>query len=395
MRRVYFLGSLVGLLAALFAMWAFRFQRSPELPTWRLADLQTAAPPMPGVEWLGSPDRPSLRIKVDSANPRVAVRLAIPRVPAVEGLHLRYRLSARGLTPGAETWEDGRFMIEWHQPDGDSGQENEPVGSTRYDCQNALEDFVVRPLRGPAIPALRLEHLGRSGEFELSDVEITAIEERAVWRAGRWFLALAWLAWGTLWVRSWTGIEGWRALCVSAIWLTMAIYFVIPGPWKVQRAIYPEFQLGGQYVAAPEHAGEWAKTPSTILSGPLPALGKIAAQGDLALRVKLSIARARPLLHSLLLFAPALALALLAGRKPAVVLAVVLALTIELAQVAFGYGFDWIDVFDLASDAIGIALAMWAGKKIGERFERLKVEGRRSKVEEVARPRRRPHVNEE
>ena len=89
--------------------------------------------------------------------------------------------------------------------------------------------------------------------------------------------------------------------------------------------------------------------------------------------MKLGIARARPLLHSLLLFAPALALALLAGRKPAVFLAIPLALAIELAQVAFGYGFDWIDVLDLACDAIGIALAMWAGKKIGERVESLKV----------------------
>jgi hypothetical protein len=373
MRRVYFLGSFVGLLAALCAMWAFRFQRSPDLPTWRLADLQAAAPPMPGVEWTGSPDRPELRVKVDSANPRVAVRLAIPGVAAVQGLHLRYRMSARGLTPGEEIWEDGRFMIEWHQPDGDSGQENEPVGSTRYDCQSELEDFVVRPLRGPAIPALRLEHLGRSGEFELSDVEITAIEERAVWRVGRWFLALAWLAWGTLWVRSWTGIDWWRSLGVSAIWLMMAIYFVIPGPWKIQRAIYPEFQLGEPWLAAPAHAGAIAVGTPTIRSGPLPALGKLPAQGDLALRVKLGIARARPLLHSLLLFAPALALALLAGRKPAVFLAIPLALAIELAQVAFGYGFDWIDVLDLACDAIGIALAMWAGKKIGERVESLKV----------------------
>jgi glycopeptide antibiotics resistance protein len=46
------------------------------------------------------------------------------------------------------------------------------------------------------------------------------------------------------------------------------------------------------------------------------------------------------------------------------VAAISLALAIEGGQVAFGYGFDWIDIFDLAFDAAGIVLGIRAYGKI-------------------------------
>jgi hypothetical protein len=111
-------------------------------------------------------------------------------------------------------------------------------------------------------------------------------------------------------------------------------------------------------------ASETPPPPLVITSGSVPALGKIPVQGGLALRIKYFLAQARPLLHVLLLFAPSLAIACLVGRRPAFFIGVTLALAIELAQVAFGYGFDWVDVVDLANDAIGIALAIWVCKKM-------------------------------
>ncbi len=369
MRRALLSGSFLALLAGLCALWAYRYERSPGFPIWRLADLRAVAPPVPGVEWTGAPDKPKLCLKVGSDHPLVAARFAIPGMPAVNMLHLRFRMSARGLTPGSEKWEDGRFMVEWHSPDGGAGWENDPVGSIRYDQRNDLEAFVIQPLRASAVPALRLEHLGRSGEFELADLEITVIKERAIWKIGKWFLALGWLAWGTACVRSWLGTGLWRALGASVIWLLMGIYFVIPGPWKIQRPIYPSFQLGEERVgrSLPHQAPMASETPPpplVITSGSVPALGKIPVQGGLALRIKYFLAQARPLLHVLLLFAPSLAIACLVGRRPAFFIGVTLALAIELAQVAFGYGFDWVDVVDLANDAIGIALAIWVCKKM-------------------------------
>jgi glycopeptide antibiotics resistance protein len=71
----------------------------------------------------------------------------------------------------------------------------------------------------------------------------------------------------------------------------------------------------------------------------------------------------------MLLFGPTLVLAWLVGCKSAKSLALGLAVSIEAAQTAFGYGFDWVDVFDLFCDGLGIALAIWLYQKISRRFE--------------------------
>lgn len=373
MRRVCLTGSFFALGVLLCSLWAFRFERVPALPTWRLADLQAVAPPMPGVEWTGTPDRPGLRLRVDAANSPVAVRLAIPGIAAVQGLHLRFRMSSRGLTAGQETWEDGRLMIEWALPDGEAGLTKDPVGSIRDDTVGSLEDFVVLSGEGLAMPSLRLEHLGRAGEFELSDLEITAVAERPSWKIGKWLLLGGWLAWGTAFVRSWPGIRWWRAIAAAAIWLLMGIHFVIPGPWRIQRAIYPNFQIGGEptghaVASPPEGSAETGKQAPSVQSGPVRSLGKMPDQGSFVLQVKLRASQARPLLHALLLFAPTLVIALLVGRSPALRLVAGLALAIELAQLAFGYGFDWIDLFDLAFDAAGIALGIWLSGRIRKRW---------------------------
>ena len=85
------------------------------------------------------------------------------------------------------------------------------------------------------------------------------------------------------------------------------------------------------------------------------------------LRIKARIAQARPLLHALLLFAPTLAMAGLVGRKPALCLAAILSVCIELAQFGFGYGFDWGDIGDLANDTAGIFAALWIHRKFQSR----------------------------
>lgn len=363
MRTFLLLGSFVALVAALWAMWNGRFERIPGAPVWHLADLRSA-PQLPGVEWAGTPAHPVLRVRVDAANPRVAARLVLPGAVPVEFLHVRFRMSSRGLTPGTETWEDGRLMVEWHPADGGAGWENDPIGSIRFDNHTEGNDLVIHPLRGPAVPALRLEHLGRVGEFEISDMEIKVIEERKSWKIGRWFLAASWLAWGFLFVRSWPGICRWRALCVSTIWLLMAIEFVVPGPWKILHPLAGSFRMGpeAELAAMAERPSRLVpgEAPATLSSAPIPALGKIPYQGSFAMRVKLEISKARPLLHLLLLFAPALAFTFLVGRTPAAFLVILLALAIEAAETAFGYGFDGNDILDLIWDAGGITLGIWA-----------------------------------
>ncbi len=140
--------------------------------------------------------------------------------------------------------------------------------------------------------------------------------------------------------------------------------FVIPGPWKVQRPLVSEFRLGaessGGVARTPEaNASASANHPRSAAPGVTTVLGKMPDQGSYVLQVKHAISRARPLLHAALLCAPTLVFLLLAGRGPALFLSVTLAVFIEMAQFAFGYGFGWEDVGDLATDGIGIALAVY------------------------------------
>jgi hypothetical protein len=361
MRRFIPVASFFALLAALCLLWVHRFERVPGLATWQLADLRTAAPPVQGLLWSEDAARTKLQLRTTEGGPPVAARLAIPGAPAVPGLHLRFRMSARGLVPGARNWEDGRFLIEWHPASGAGPVANELVGSIRSDERGGLIELVILAEGEDVMPSVRLENLGSSGEFELADLEITAVRERMLWKSGKWLLAGAWLGWFAACIRLRPGIAWWRALLAAAICVLMGIHFVVPGPWKPQRPLHQGFQLGE---VSPARAAPPADPPPSLQPGALPSLGKLPDQGSLILQIKVHAASIRPLLHALLLFGPALALAFLLGRKPALLLMSGMALAIESAQMAFGYGFDLVDVFDLACDAAGIGLALWLVAKV-------------------------------
>jgi hypothetical protein len=362
MRRVFLFGSFLFLVAALVVLWNHRFERVPGLPVWRLADLRAGMPEVSGTDWMGTADDPVLRLRVDAKTPRVALRLAVPGVPSVEMLHLRYRMVARGLVRGPEKWHTGRMVIEWHARDGSTAPEMDPVGGIDLDADSGRVALVAIPDEGPAVPALRLEHLGLSGEWELSALEIAAAQERPLWRVGSWMLSMCWMAWLFACLRSWPVVPIWRALGASSLWLLMGIHFAVPGPWRIQRPLAGDFRLG-EIVASPvlkqAPALERNESSPAIYSKETAAQGDILPRGSLALRVKALIVWARPLLHSLLLCAPVLASAWLVGRRPTLVVAVLLSLAIEGAQVVFGYGFDWIDIVDLLADAAGIVLGLW------------------------------------
>ena len=153
----------------------------------------------------------------------------------------------------------------------------------------------------------------------------------------------------------------------------MGVNFVIPGPWKVQRPMVLPFQLGD---TSGPGGGAWAPAVETSPMGPqvIRASGDIPVQGSLPLRVKFLITRARPVLHALMLAAPAFLIAALAGRRAAWFLSGLLAVLIELSQWAFGYGFGMDDVIDLVCDAAGIGLglaacAWWVSRGPGRRWK--------------------------
>lgn len=363
------------LVSALVLMWTHRFEKLPGMMVWSLTDLRAGVPEVAGVEWTGTADHPVLRLKVDAQTPRVALRLVIPGVPALDMLQLRYVMTASGLTPGKEKWETGRMMIEWH-PDRNADEvEQDPVGGAKLDEKSGNVELIATPEKGPARPALRIEHLGLAGKFEIQDLEITAVRERRFWKIGRWFLACGWLGWFVAAIRPGSITGRWRVLAAAGIWLVMAIQFVVPGPWKMERPLVAAFELGEKVDRGP--SGEapplMSSSPSPqISSGAVASSGKIPVRGGLALRVKQLAAQARPLLHVLLLMAPVFASTLLVGGRPTLFMAILLSLSIEGAQVAFGYGFDWLDMLDLLTDAAGIALGLWVAKRFPWNCESLR-----------------------
>ncbi len=364
MRRLTLAGCFLVLLAALDFLWQHRFERAPAFPTLRLADLRSAPDLPAGAEWLGSENQPILRLRVDPKHPEVIAHLDLPGLTSMAVLHVRFKVSALNLIPGKEPWQDGRCLLEWHSPSGSSEWENDPFCSARNNQAGDMTEQVMRPVRAPAVPALRLENLGVAGDLELVAFEATVLHERELWKIGRWLLMAGWLAWVITWIAPKGRNRIIRAVLAALVCLLMGIYFVVPGPWKSLRSFGAPFQIGGETInthttAVPVINSNLSKKVGQIFPPALlKSVGEIPDQGDFTLRLKHYAANARPLLHILLLWGPTLMIACLVGRKSAVSLAVLLALAIEAAQVAFGYGFDWVDIFDLACDATGIALAL-------------------------------------
>lgn len=370
MRRAVLFSSLPVLLFALCILWQFRFESLPDSPTWRLVDLQPTVPDAAGVAWTGDGDHRKLKLSVEKDGPPVALRIAIPGVPEVESIRIRFQTAARGLVPGVEEWSDGRLLVEWH-PVGDvlAGWENDPVSSHRFDDGSGLLDVVARPRSGRAIPALRIENLGTAGDFEVSKLEITVVRERWVWKIGRFLLALAWFVWVLAWIHIWPGIRPARASLAAIAWVLMGIYFAIPGPWKIIRPLMGmtfQTEMAGNSIQPPTRPAEMtgADIRKSIVSEALPAMGKIPDQGDWVLRVKHRLVKARPFLHVLLFFGPSLFMVWWVGRQPTIHLMMGMAMAIELAQVGFGYGFGWEDVLDLCTDGAGVLLAIWVFGRI-------------------------------
>jgi hypothetical protein len=368
--------SLAALIGLIYLSWQHRFEALGGSCASNLADLrevrQNAA--STGVSWQGSEDQPVLRMQVAAPERNLVHRIGIPDCGVVKFLHLRLRIAGDRLLPGKEIWEDGRLLIEWHRPGGD-GPKIEYIGSIRGDGIKE-DEFIVSAIKGLAVPVLRLEHMGRSGAFELQKFEVREVRETKWWLYGRWTLAAAWLAWTSALVLTISKISLLRVMGAAAIFVTMGAMAVVPGPWKIQRPFGDAFVIKEvlSFITTPAspkstsegeiNSNKAIASPSAIstLAGPEKALGKLPVQGGLLLKAKYLLEPLRPLLHAMLIMMPTLAMIWIAGWRPALVLALLLSISIELGQIAFGYGFDRVDIADLFHDAFGIAAAMAVAK---------------------------------
>ena len=394
MRPLFLAVAFALLVGMVFFCWMHRFEYANGSHVVSLSDLREgeAVSADAGVEWLGLGSKPSLRLNLSGAGSKLVYRIRIPDIGRVQFLHVRISLRGDGLVPGKEIWEDGRVMLEWHQ-EGIDTWKVEALGSVRYNQSEHGDEFVARATKGGAVPVLRLEHLGQGGAFELQELELREVCETVWWRYGRWASAFAWLAWGCAVIRSWQKVPFVRTLAASAAFVTMGIIAVVPGQWKIQRPLGTSFEIkeNPQSVSPrvdSSNSGDSrnpavSSSSNTVLHDPQQPLGKIPVQGGILLKAKHYLPAFRPVLHILLISAPTLAMALLAGWRPALLLAVILSVAIEIAQTAFGYGFDRTDVIDLVCDALGIAAALATYQVVVRKWKAIKAWALKSEDEKL------------
>ncbi|MGD7653533.1 MAG: VanZ family protein [Verrucomicrobiales bacterium] len=337
---------------ALVVLWNWRFEMASE-GCWTVADLRIEPEQMEDVSVFKGENR--VQVERRSGMGPVSARFLVPGAPEMSWLHLRFKMKARSVVRGDHEWESARFVIEWCQPDG-RVVEQIPVSGLLEDWETGEEEQVVSVPSGMAVPVVRLEQLGKSGSFELLELEMRQVEERLVWKVGKWLLGAGFFAWMTL-MAKWMGTASWiRAMAGGSLWMLMAIQFVIPGPWGTERPLVSEFRLDGSG-GAEVVAGEVVDIPP--LAGSVAPIGEIPDQGSPVLKLKKVLRKVKQVLHVMLLLGFTVAMVVLVGEWAAVISAVLLAVGIELAQLVFGFGFDLLDVWDLAGDAIGVVLAVW------------------------------------
>lgn len=389
------------LVAGTVGLWSLRFEQVQHLPGWNLADLRQNSSDLPGFEWIGEGEAVVLRVWRGSGGRSNSVVMPLPGAVGVEGLHLRHRFRATGLVPGRRPWEDGRVMVEWHPPDGVGEPEREYFASVRHGQEVRHPGVVMRPLKAPAVPMLRFQHLGQAGYYDISELVVRPVRERSLWVWGRWGLAVLWCGWWYALVGLAFGGSGWRGGLSALVWVGCAAMLAVPGPWKIHRPLGLSFKIGaapphqppaergspagGALVdraspgAVPSRAGTGdgmtreprARDSSVHHAKVVPAVGKVPVQGSLVLRIREWTRDVRPLLHAWMLAAPAMVFAWMLGKRAAWCLSLTLAMASELAQYGYGYGFGPDDLVDLGFDALGVWCGVLVSGWLAARLARL------------------------
>lgn len=360
--RLWMIG-LAGLLlvAATVVAWNHRFERVPGVADLSLDLLATGLPDVAGLEVVcGTGGSACLRLsRPDPARP-TSVLIPLAALPPASFVLLDIEAKARALRPGPQKWQDGRVLIEWRSMRHPQRIDLDAIASARHDDAGSRSGVVVRPLDGPATAALRLEHHGESGVIDIRRLRMIVLRERLGWKIGSVALIAAWTCWWGWLVRRTAGVTWLRSQLAGVVMVAVSMQFMVPGPWKMLRPMFSSFRVE-RAVGAESAEVRSAPMPPDVSDSRVVVvepLGKLEVSGNLALRLKYLWSSARPVLHSLMLAAPVFLLAMLAGRRTAVMFGILIAAGIECSQIAFGYGFGADDAFDLLFDAAGIALGV-------------------------------------
>lgn len=287
-----------------------------------------------------------------------AHRLPLGSFGAADGIQLEWALQPKSLQRGELHWETGRLHLEWLR----EGKTVERIflAGARGDETASRGAVILESIPPNATAELHIENLGISGTLQLARFEATPVQHSPAAKRGLILIGMGWLFWAASLAGSMRCFSSWLA---GGLWLAAAYFLVVPGPWQLRTPLGP-----GQDMTAPDAAESMLTPQDVFLADTQP--GAIESP-NLLLRWKLRLQAIRPLLHGLLFLVPTLGLLILTqNERRGLILAALLALGAEAAQWGFGYGFDWTDVIDLATDAVGIASALWVFRKWGRRQSR-------------------------
>lgn len=376
-RRLVLLVIWVCLLVSVPLLRSHRFEEDRVFAPLTLDALRFYNSDLPaGSSWTEVNGRTALRVEKIAGLGYQSFPLRIPNVTQVRACHVVVSLCANGLKVGQNSWDTGRVMMFWKDHASQHAQEFDMIAGVENDDELVSLSQVVRPASGLAEPDLRIEHLGNAGSFTVTRLEIQPVQERRSWFIFRWLVVLLWIGGITLhlqWV--WRG-RTWRNVAAASLWIFCASLVSFPGPWKSVRPCFIPFNIGPaadsithapsvsdstvgvlpkQTFDAQQHPDSPVKTPNSSHPN---RIRKIPPQDTWMMAAKAALADYRWVIHVMMLTCPCVLWIMLVGRRAAFALGLSFAVSMELAQVSFGFGFDVKDVFDLISNTAGLLIAI-------------------------------------
>ena len=364
MRTLALIACLLSLFFAMIHAWNHQFEPMPDGHVVRLNDLQLLPQHSAHIK------RESNSLILSARGETRHATFDLPLETTSSHLFVRVSAQAKQLIAGDEIWQDGRTFIEWLTPENQRGTVS-PIHSAQGDS-GLTSCFAIKIPPGNLRPVLRLENLGKQGDYILKEIELTPARITGSWKLGSPLImaAFVFLIASLLAANQIPSLP--RRFFAASITCIVGYFFIIPGPWPQTKGLGQDLAWHHQQAKPVEtDSGIKLHPPiapqATIESKPADQkipdtqtnYTKLPESDNLALQAKRILAKVRSLLHFALLFAPVWIVSYAVGSKRGFLLGIAMALGMEMAQWLFGYGFQADDVKDLLADLCGISMAVY------------------------------------
>jgi hypothetical protein len=364
---------LFSLFFAMIHAWNHQFEPMPDGHVVRLNDLQLLPQHSAHIK------RESNSLILSARGETRHATFDLPLGTTSSHLFVRVSAQAKQLIAGDEIWQDGRTFIEWLTPENQRGTVS-PIHSAQGDS-GLTTCFAIKIPPGDLRPILRLENLGKQGDYILKEIELTPASITGSWKLGSRLImaAFVFLIASLLAANQIPSLP--RRLFAASITCIVGYFFIIPGPWPQTKGLGQDLAWHHQQAKPMETDSGIKLYPpiapqETIESKPADQkipdtqtnYTKLPESDNLALQAKRILAKVRSLLHFALLFAPVWIVSYAVGSKRGFLLGIAMALGIEMAQWLFGYGFQADDVKDLLADLCGISMAVYCHTRLSRKI---------------------------